>query len=150
MSFLWPSQDDRQRELLERSRDGDRDAFRALYLELHGPVAAFVGRRVGRREDAEDLVARIFHRLLEQLGAFDVRRGSARIFVLAIARNLVIDHVRAARRDVPVDDLAGVLADEAGTPLEALLREEDLRDLRAALLEVPASTGSIEGRRAGE
>jgi RNA polymerase sigma-70 factor (ECF subfamily) len=137
MSFLWPNQDDRSRELLERSRKGDRQAFRSLYLDLYAPVTKFVGRRVRRREDAEDLVARVFHKLLERLGNFDSRRGSVRMFVLSIARNLVIDHVRAARQAEPIDDLAGVLADETGTPLEALVHEEELRQVRAVLLELP-------------
>jgi RNA polymerase sigma-70 factor (ECF subfamily) len=156
MSFLWPSLDDRQRELLERSRKGDRDAFRALYLELYGPVATFVGRRVGCREDAEDLVSRVFHKLLERLGDFDAARGSARMFVLSIARNAVIDHVRTAHRGVPVDDFAGILADETGTPLDALVREEELREVRAVLLELPEEVREMislhygDGLRHGE
>jgi RNA polymerase sigma-70 factor, ECF subfamily len=137
MSFFWPSQDDRWQELLERSRKGDRQAFRSLYLELYAPVAKFVGRRVHIREDSEDLSARVFHKLLERLGDFDARRGSVRMFVLSIARNLVIDHMRAARHTEQIDDLAGLLADETGTPLDTLVREEELRQVRAVLLELP-------------
>jgi RNA polymerase sigma-70 factor (ECF subfamily) len=137
MSFFWPSQNDRWRELLERSRKGDRQAFQSLYLDLYAPVAKFVGRRVRHREDSEDLVARVFHKLLQRLDDFDGRRGSVRMFVLSIARNLVIDHVRAARRAVPIDDLAGVLADETGTPLDNLVAGEELRQVRAVLLEFP-------------
>jgi RNA polymerase sigma-70 factor (ECF subfamily) len=150
MSFLWPSYDDRLRELCARARAGDRDAFRALYAELYGPVAKFVARRVGRREDAEDLVAKIFHKLLERLPDIDSDRGSVRMFVIAMARNAVIDHVRTRRGDVPIDDAQALLADEAGTPLDALLREEDLRDLRAVLLELPDDTREMLALRYGD
>ena len=150
MSFLWPSYDDRLRELCARARDGDRDAFRALYGELYGPVAKYVARRVGRREDAEDLVAKIFHKLLERLPDIDKERGSVRMFVLAMARNAVIDHARTRRGDVPIDVAEGLLADEAGTPLDALLREEDLRGLRAVLLELPDDTREMLALRYGD
>ncbi|WP_438029699.1 RNA polymerase sigma factor [Sorangium sp. So ce233] len=150
MSFLWPSRDDQLCELLDASRRGDRRAFRALYLELYDPVARFVARRVGRREDAEDLVARAFHKLLERLGEFDRRKGTPRMFVLSMARNLVIDHLRAARQEAPIDDLAGVLADEAGTPLDALVRGEELRAVRAALLELGAEAREVLVLRYGD
>lgn len=150
MSFLWPSHDDELRALFEAAQRGDRRAFRALYLEMYEPVARFVARRVGRREDAEDLVARVFHRLLERLEDFDARRGTPRMFVLAMARNAVIDHLRTARRDAPIDELAGALADEAGTPLEALLRDEELRAVRAALGELSAEAREILILRHGD
>ncbi len=148
MSFLWPSYDDRLRELCARARAGDRDAFRGLYAELYGPVTKFVARRIGRREDAEDLVAKIFHKLLERLPEIDEERGSVRMFVLAMARNAVIDHVRTRRGAVPIEDV--LLVDEAGTPLDALLREEDLRDLRAVLLELPDDTREMLALRYGD
>ncbi len=107
MSLLWPSSDDRLAELVEAARRGDRRAFQALYQALHEPVTRFVARRVRRREDAEDLVARVFHRALERLGDFDRRRGNARMFVLSIARNMVVDQHRASRREAPIDDVAG-------------------------------------------
>jgi RNA polymerase sigma-70 factor, ECF subfamily len=150
MSFLWPSHDDRLRELCERARGGDRDAFRALYSELYGPVARYVARRVGRREDAEDLVARVFHKLLERLPEIDAARGSVKMFVLSMTRNAVIDHIRTRRRAVPLDDVDGLLADEAGTPLDALVREEDLRDLRAVLLEMPDEAREMLSMRYGD
>jgi RNA polymerase sigma-70 factor (ECF subfamily) len=150
MSFLWPSYDDRLRELCERARGGDRDAFRALYAELYGPVARYVARRVGRREDAEDLVARVFHKLLERLPEIDGARGSVKMFVLSMTRNAVIDHIRTRRRAVPLDDVDGLLADEAGTPLDALVREEDLRDLRAVLLEMPDEAREMLSLRYGD
>jgi RNA polymerase sigma-70 factor, ECF subfamily len=140
MSLLWPSPDDRLRDLAKRSQGGDREAFRQLYVALHDPVAGFVARRVRRRQDAEDVVSRVFFRLLERLSDFDARRGCPRMFALGIARHAVIDHLRARKDLVPVDEDDGALADEAETPLEALVHDEELRELRAALLELPAET----------
>jgi RNA polymerase sigma-70 factor (ECF subfamily) len=150
MSLLWPSYDDRLGELLARSQRGDRDAFRSLYLELYGPVSRFIRRRIGRPEDAEDLTARVFQKLLERLDDFDAGRGTVPMFVLAMARSTVIDHIRATRGSVPVEDLAGVLADETGTPLDALVREEELREVRAVLGELPPDVREMFALRFGD
>jgi RNA polymerase sigma-70 factor (ECF subfamily) len=150
MSFLWPSPDDRLLDLIERAKRGDREAFRSLYLALYGPVARFIGRRIGSQADAEDLVSRVFWKLLDRLADYDARRGSARMFVLSIARNAVIDHLRTRRDAVPVEDLGGALVDEAGTPLDALVREEELRELRALVLELPAETREMLALRFGD
>jgi hypothetical protein len=57
----------------------------AIYVDLHDPVARFVARRVRRREDAEDLVGKVFHQFLEHLGDIDPGRGTTRMFVLSMA-----------------------------------------------------------------
>lgn len=74
------------------------------------------------------------------------------MFVLAMARSAVIDHLRAARSAVPMDDIEGTLAlaDEAGTPLDALVREEDLREVRALLLELPDDVREMFALRYGD
>ena len=150
MSFLWPSPDDRLLDLIERAKRGDREAFRSLYLALYDPVARFIGRRIGSQADAEDLVSRVFWKLLDRLSDFDARRGSPRMFVLSIARNAVIDHLRTRRDAIPVDDLGGALVDEAGTPLDALVREEELRELRALVLDLPEETREMLALRFGD
>jgi RNA polymerase sigma-70 factor, ECF subfamily len=49
------------------------------------------------REEAEDLTQVTFERAFKAWGHFDRRRASARTWLLAIARNLLVDHYR--RRD---------------------------------------------------
>jgi RNA polymerase sigma-70 factor (ECF subfamily) len=150
MSFLRPTSDDALGELFEAARQGDRGAFRSLYVALYDPVARFVARRVGRRHEAEEIVARVFHRVLERLADFDRRRGTPRMFVIAIARNLVVDHLRAARREEPIEDLAGVIASEEATALDALVRDEELRELREALLGLPPQAREVLALRYGD
>lgn len=136
-------------DLVERSRLGDRDAFRSLYLSLHGPVARFVARRVRSRADAEDLTSRVFFKLLDRLDDFDGRRGSVRMFVIAVARNAVIDHHRTVLPSVPIEDACDVLAD-GGTPLAALLANERTRTLSALVAELPVETREMFVLRYGD
>lgn len=77
---------------------GETAACSSLYRALHPVVARFVARRVATPRDREDLVAQTFHRMLEALGRYDPAKCSVRGWVLTIARNLVIDHLRAMQR----------------------------------------------------
>jgi len=95
-------------------------------------VARFVGRRVQQREDAEDVVSRTFERLLLRLEAFDETRGGALPFALAIARNFMLDDLRARRPGVPIEE-AGAQLVETRTPLAELLRGEEVRVAREKL-----------------
>ncbi|MBK9266620.1 MAG: RNA polymerase sigma factor [Polyangiaceae bacterium] len=150
MSFLWPSRDDRHCDLLRAALRGNRDAFRTLYRELYGPVTGFVGRRIGHPQDAEDVVAIVFHKFLERLGDYDAKRGTVRMYVLAIARSAVIDWLRAVRDDVPVDDLAGSIADGGESPLDALVRGEKMGQLHKALLAISAPSREVLVLRFGD
>jgi RNA polymerase sigma-70 factor (ECF subfamily) len=131
MRLFWPARP-RHDRLLLRARRGERDAFRALYADLYDPVARFVGRRVQKREDADDVVSRTFERLLLKLEAFDEERGGALPFALAIARNLLLDDLRAQRPGVPLEQAAAQLI-ETRTPLAELLRGEEVRMARERL-----------------
>jgi RNA polymerase sigma-70 factor (ECF subfamily) len=131
MRLFWPARP-RHDRLLLRARRGEREAFRALYAELYDPVARFVGRRVQKREDADDVISRTFERLLLKLESFDEERGGALPFALAIARNLLLDDLRARRPGVPLEDAAAQLI-ETRTPLAELLRDEEVRMARERL-----------------
>ncbi len=136
--------------LIERARGGDREAFRSLYLGLHGPVSRFVARRVRGRADAEDLVSRVFFQLLARLDDFDARRGGVLAFVIAIARSRVIDHARATRDAVSLDDLGAALTDGAASALDALIEGEEERQLRRLIRDLPAETREMFALRYGD
>jgi RNA polymerase sigma factor (sigma-70 family) len=74
-----------------------RQEFAAAYDDHVWDVYGFLGYRVRTREEAEDLTQATFERALRAWGRFDPRRGSARTWLLAIARNVLIDHYRADR-----------------------------------------------------
>lgn len=134
--FPWPTT---LAGLCRRAAAGDARAFRALYRELHPVVFAYVARRVAIVADAEDLVARVFHRMLDHLHRYDPARASVRGWVITIARNLVVDHHRTARAHTPLEGDG----DEGGAlPDLAVLEGPDARTLalREHLGRLPAGT----------
>jgi RNA polymerase sigma-70 factor (ECF subfamily) len=73
--------------------------FAGIYEQQVAQVYGFFGYLVRSRDDAEDLTQQTFERALRAWGRFDSTRGSASAWLLAIARNLFIDHARASRPD---------------------------------------------------
>lgn len=104
--------------------------IRRLFERHYPAVVRFLYRRLGDRDQAEELAQEAFTRLLNQR----LRRPTAWLY--AVAANLARDAARGeAVRARRLQLLAGELADAAEpSPEQALLREETARRVRAALL----------------
>jgi len=109
-----------------------------LYEELYDPVAGYLEPRAPSIQDAEDLIATVFHRFLQNLAKFDPVRGSATAWLMTMARHALIDHLRARRPQVPIDNLAELLAGPSPDPLVGLIRTEQADRVRRLLAEQPA------------
>lgn len=131
MQLPWPLRDELHARRLARAREGDGEAFRALYRDLHPEVSRFVARRVRARADAEDLTARVFVAFVERLRDYDRGRGSVRGWLLAIARNAIIDHFRRVRPTAGAGEVLDALPCDAAGPLDGLLEREQLDQLAA-------------------
>ena len=75
-----------------------RSGFADVYDEHVWAVYGFIAYRVYDRATAEDLTQMTFERALRAWARFDPRRASERTWLLAIARNLVVDHHRRGAR----------------------------------------------------
>lgn len=80
-------------QLALAARSGDRAAFRELVWMYQKKVFALSYAFFGNREDALDLVQETFLRLYQKLDSYRPGR-SFEAWLLQIARNLCIDHVR--------------------------------------------------------
>jgi RNA polymerase sigma factor (sigma-70 family) len=84
-------------------------------------VYGFFAYRMRSRADAEDLTQRTFERALRAWSRYDPAKAAVGTWLLVIARNLLVDHLRADRsaRRQPLDELdAGhrALADPGEQP----------------------------------
>ncbi len=86
-------------QALARAREGDREAFAVLYDRYLDTVYRFIYRRVGNGNVAlvEDLTSETFTRALRAIRSFKDRGCDPGFWFLAIARNLILDHVKSAR-----------------------------------------------------
>lgn len=102
--------------LVERIRDGDRDAFTAIYERYFKRVYHFVNRRMNNRADAEETVQEVF---LNIFNSIDGYRGEAPFgaWVFGLTRRTIASRFKKKRHPtVPLHE------DEAETaPVDGLL-----------------------------
>jgi RNA polymerase sigma-70 factor (ECF subfamily) len=117
------SQPDELDAAIAAARDGDSLAVSYLYERFAGAVYRYIRRRVRDDRDAEDLTQQVFTRVLPALSSFEQRGAPFGSWLLRVAHNVTIDHLRrralapppAERVDGPDErrgqELSGVLLD---------------------------------------
>ena len=93
----------RERALIARAKDGDRDAFGDLYREHVGAVSRVVRFRLGRED--EDAVSEVFLRAWRGLATYRDTGVPFAGWLYGIARHVTVDVLRAAGRTEPRAEL---------------------------------------------
>lgn len=86
------------------SRPRDSARFEAAFLQHSDSVFRFLAYRVPSRELAEDLTQLTFEKALRSWPRYDPAKAGVLTWLLAIARNALIDHTRAAKGEIPLTD----------------------------------------------
>jgi RNA polymerase sigma-70 factor, ECF subfamily len=123
-------------EVIRRAAAGDVGAFAEIYECCAPGVRRYVGTIVWDRWDAEDVTQEVFVKLFTGLPQYDASRAAFSAWMLRVARNAAIDHLRRHRGHptlLEFDERTPV--DEAGRACG--------ESLRAALEELPASQREI-------
>ena len=110
------------------------------YFRFHVPLV----------EVAEDLTAETFLKLVVSVDRFDSEKGSARSWILTIARNVLTDWRRRARLRQYVS--LGTMHDlvcHAPSPEERLLREEAVGEVLDAVATLPPADRELISLRYG-
>ncbi len=121
-----------EESLVQRAREGDKDAFGALVRHYFRPIVAVAYRLTGDAAGAEDVAQAAFLRAWEQLASLR-DDGAFRAWLYRLAVRAAIDEVRRRPRELALLDTT-----EAGssTEGEALARER-ARRVRRAVLALP-------------
>ncbi|WP_181320718.1 sigma-70 family RNA polymerase sigma factor [Saccharothrix carnea] len=82
-------------DLLTRAIAGDHDAFTLLYRQYATSVRGMAFTVVGDRAQAEEVAQDVFLELLCAPSKYDAARGSARSWLMMLARRRAIDRARA-------------------------------------------------------
>jgi len=90
-------------DLVRAMQHGDENAFNLLYERYFDKIYAFVARRVGHHQTAEDLVSDIFMKAFTHRMSF-VWRTSFSAWIYRIATNRITDHYRSKKPTEEFDE----------------------------------------------
>lgn len=112
--------------LVQRAKEGDKSAFVVLYERYQPPVFTYIYYRVDDLTLAEDLTAEVFVRLVAKIHTY---RASSPLlaWLYTIARNLISDHYRQARRETPLFERTVMSTVDPTEEVHRHLRETELR-----------------------
>ncbi|MCW2578656.1 MAG: polymerase, sigma-24 subunit, subfamily [Blastococcus sp.] len=83
--------------LVRRAQDGDAEAFGLLYDHYVTVVYRYVYHRVADRATAEDVTSETFVRALRRIDSLSFQGRDVGAWLVTIARNIVLDHVKSSR-----------------------------------------------------
>lgn len=127
--------------LLAAVGSGDVDALAVLLSRYGPPVHGLAQSLLADTAAAHDAVQETFLRVWRFAHGFDPRRGTARSWLLTVARNVCVDASRARGLQVPVDPVALVAMlppDPAAGPEQQAETAADVARVRAAAAALPA------------
>ena len=137
-------------ELVRRAIIGDGTAFTELWDTHIGSLRAYLKGAMKYLDDfyIDDICSRSFEKAFRQITSFDPSKSQFSTWLRTIAHNTALDTIdaetRARSRLVSLDkegDHSGtiidVLGDEAATPLEQIVKEEDAEKLEGYIEGLP-------------
>jgi len=124
----------RDRDLLQRFRAGDRDAFTEIYRVHQKPVFRFALLMTGDNVKAAEATQDVFVWLIHHSGDYDPLRGELGSFLVGVARKQLKRRYSEEQRWLPLDDAsAGSVNPEVSVDQD----EEDVIRLRRAIAALP-------------
>jgi RNA polymerase sigma-70 factor, ECF subfamily len=112
-----------------RGREGDREAIRFLYVRYSHNIYGYVRSIVHDEHEAEDITQHVFAKLMTVLVKYDERGVPFFAWLLRLAHNAAIDHLRG-RRATPAEEVFGA---DARADDSAIDRSHCLHEALAAL-----------------
>ncbi|HVT76906.1 MAG TPA: RNA polymerase sigma factor [Acidimicrobiales bacterium] len=142
--------------LVFAAQEGDADAFSELFRRHYQTVRRSCARRLRDIREADEVAQAAFVRAYERLDRCtgDRRFGA---WVQVIANNLCVDHMRAAARTTPSDEVGNDSVEAVeNAPENAVLRAEQAALIQKALASLPdrqrdvVVARDVDGRRPPE
>jgi RNA polymerase sigma-70 factor (ECF subfamily) len=118
--------DDPIATLIAKCAATDRAAFRTLYRDSSAKLMGVLLRILHERAEAEDALQEVYTRVWLRAGRYDPAKGRGMTWLIAIARNLAIDRLRA-RPQAQSDDELDTVADTAPRAETRLVAQGEAR-----------------------
>jgi RNA polymerase sigma-70 factor, ECF subfamily len=119
-------------QAVRRAQAGDRDAFGFLYTRFAENIHGYVRSIVHDHHEAEDITHQVFAKLFSVIGKYQEREVPFFAWMLRVARNVAVDHIRQ-QRTIPVEEVRAPERPGEALGAPASTRRGDLIEALATL-----------------
>ena len=91
-------------QAVERAKAGDTEGLHFLYVRYADDVLRYVTSFVRDHHEAEDITQNVFAKLMTAIQKYEQREVPFAAWILRVARNAALDHLRA-RRAIPTEEV---------------------------------------------
>jgi RNA polymerase sigma-70 factor, ECF subfamily len=126
-------------QAVKRAQAGDRDALGVLYARYADDIYGYVRSIVHDYHEAEDVTQHVFAKLMRVIGSYQERDVPFFAWMLRVARNAAVDHIRQ-RRLIPVEEVRG---GESEYCVGHSHHERPINALREALATLPLAQREV-------
>jgi RNA polymerase sigma-70 factor, ECF subfamily len=123
--------------VIRRAQTGDREALGFLYARYADDIHRYVRSIVRDTHEAEDVTQQVFAKLFHVIGSYEERNVPFFAWIVRVARNVAIDHVRQQRM-VPVEEVR-ITDGGSGDPANS----RRIVDLQQALSTLPSDQREV-------
>ena len=128
--------------LIRQAQQGDREAVATIYRVYVRRIYRYVACRVSSTNDAEDLTAEVFVRMVEALPNYQITGAPFEAWLYRIAASRISDFYRN-KAHVRSEELHENLADDTVPSEEMLIEGQMLDNLRRAMHRLPEEQQTI-------
>ena len=134
--------------LLVEGAQKDPSRFAELYELNFARVYAYIARRVGDRDAAQDLTSDVFHKALASIHTFEWRGVPFAGWLLRIAANMIVDRSKRGTREITGQEDLPDLPDPGAKP--RLVEADESARLFLLVEQLPADQRRVIGMRFAE
>ncbi len=125
------------RYLVWKFKCGSKDALRTIYRKYADGLLTLAGNLLDDKAGAEDVVQDVFVKLVQSIETFRLT-GSLKGYLATCVANRCRDYRRRNKRgQAACENQAQAATREARSPLQLVIRSEELQKLSTALSELP-------------
>jgi RNA polymerase sigma-70 factor (ECF subfamily) len=117
---------------VKRAQEGDREAIGFLYARYSDNIYGYVRSIVHDHHEAEDVTQHVFAKMINVIGKYQEREVPFFAWMLRVARNVAVDHLRRQRM-VPVEEVRSPNLDAGMGDIPGERRINDLKDALSTL-----------------
>ncbi len=121
---------------INQAKEGNQTAFRFLFNHYWDAIYFYMYKKTANEDEAEDITVKTFAKAFDKINTFN-EAYSFKSWLMAISKNLYIDHLRKQKKNTISIDKdnkeAYFLLDESLSPEDKIIAEQNLIVLLACI-----------------